>query len=71
MCDVILILIPGESDRLDDETLAQEFAATNIERPVEGAIACTVPSHLLHEIAQHPRVAYVRRIQAYLGSLAS
>jgi hypothetical protein len=71
MADVIVILGRGQGERLDDESLASDFAATNIERPIPGAIACTVPSTMLHRIERHPAVAYVRRVQAYTGSLAS
>ena len=71
MSDVIVILARGQGDRLDDETLAFTFAATNIERLIVGAVACTVPAYMVHELAQHPAVAYVRRVQAYMGSLGS
>ena len=71
MADVILIFMPGESVRFDDEMLATAFAATNIERPHPGAIACTVPAGMVHDIQKNPRVAYVRRVSAYMGSLAS
>jgi hypothetical protein len=71
MTDVIVIFARGLGERLDDETLAFTFAATNIERPIEGAVACTLPAFMVSEIAQHPSVAYVRRVQAYMGSLAS
>ena len=68
---MILILAAGASEWLDDEALVLEFAASNIERPTEGAIACTVPAMKILEIERHPRIAYVRRISAYTGSLAS
>jgi hypothetical protein len=68
MADVILIFIAGESDRFDDDTLAATFAATNIERQPEGVLACTVPASMVLGIERHPAVAYVRRVQAYLGS---
>jgi hypothetical protein len=71
MADVIVILGLGQSSKLDDESLATDFAASNIERPTEGAIACTIPAWKVHEIEHHPAVAYVRRISAYTGSLAS
>jgi hypothetical protein len=71
MADVIVIFEPGESDRLDDEALAESFSATNVERPIAGAIACTVPADMLHAISSRPGVAYVRRVQAYLGSADS
>jgi hypothetical protein len=71
MADVIVILGLGQSSQLDDECLATDFAASNIERPVEGAIACTIPAAKVHEIERHPAVAYVRRVQGYIGSLAS
>jgi hypothetical protein len=56
---------------MDDEMLALTFAATNIERPHVGAIACTVPGDLVHTIERHPSVAYVRRVQSYTGSLSA
>src|SRR5215212_7188570 len=68
MTDVILILMPGHFERLDDETLATSFAATNIDRPTTGVLACTVPSALVHDIERNPAVAYLRRVQAYTGS---
>ena len=71
MADVILIFAPGQCERFDDELLAEEFAATNVDRVSEGAIACTVPSYLIHRLEHDPRIAYVRRVQAYLGSIAS
>jgi hypothetical protein len=71
MADVILIFQPGQSDRLDDEALAESFAATNVERPIEGAIACTIPADMVHAVARYPGVAYVRRVQAYTGSADS
>ena len=71
MADVIVILGLGQSANLDDESLATDFAASNIERPTEGAICCTIPLWKVHEIERHPAVAYVRRVQAYTGSLAS
>ncbi len=71
MADVIVIFAAGECDRLDDESLAANFAATNIERLHSGALACTVPSFKLHEIERRPGVAYVRRVQAYLASLSA
>jgi hypothetical protein len=71
MADVIVILGRGQGDRLDDEALATSFAATNIERPIPGAVSCTVPHSMIHHIERHPAVAYVRRVQAYFGSLAS
>ena len=71
MADVIVILGPGQSAALDDECLATDFAATNIERLIEGALACTIPAWKVHEIERHPSVAYVRRVQGYTGSLAS
>src|SRR5688572_1756501 len=42
MCDVIVIIARGAGGQLDDETLACQFAATNIDRPQDGAVACTV-----------------------------
>ena len=71
MADVIVILGPGQSSQLDDERLATDFAASNIERLIEGAVAFTIPAARVHEIERHPAVAYVRRVQAYTGSLAS
>jgi len=71
MADVIVICSPGQSDKMDDEMLAMQFAATNIERPHVGTIACTVPGDLLHTIERHPSVAYVRRVQSYTGSLSA
>ena len=71
MADVILIFTPGQSEKMDDEMLAMQFAATNIERPHVGAIACTVPGDLVHAIERHPGVAYVRRVQSYTGSLSA
>ena len=68
---MIVILGPGQSSKLDDECLATDFAASNIERLIEGAVACTIPATKVHEIERHPSVAYVRRVQAYTGSLAS
>jgi hypothetical protein len=71
MADVIVILARGQSAMLDDESLATCFAATNIERPIEGALACTIPAGMVHAMERHPAVAYVRRVQGYMGSLAS
>lgn len=71
MADVIVIFAPGECDRHDDETLAMTFHATNIERLHSGAISCTVPAAAIHDIERNPRVAYVRRVSTYHGSLAS
>jgi hypothetical protein len=71
MADVIVIFAPGELARFDDETLAVSFAATNIDRVHPGAIACTVPAGMIHVIQRNPRVAYVRRVCAYTGSLSS
>lgn len=71
MVDVILILAAGHSVLLDDESMAEQFAATNVERLVEGAVACTVPCVMIHHIERHPSVAYVRRVQTYVGSLSS
>ena len=71
MADVIVIFEAGQSDRFDDEALAESFYATNVERPIEGAISCTIPADMLHTISRRPGVAYVRRIQAYLGSADS
>jgi hypothetical protein len=71
MADVILIFTPGECDRFDDESLALAFAATNIERLHSGALSCTVPAIKIHEIEKNPRVAYVRRVSAYMGSIRS
>jgi hypothetical protein len=68
MSDVIVIFAPGQFDRLDDETLAATFAATNIERLPEGVLSCTVPSSMIHEIERNPAVAYVRKVAAYIGS---
>ena len=71
MADVILIFQPGQCDRLDDEALAESFAATNVERPIAGAVACTIPMDMLHHIERHPSIAYVRRVAAYVGSADS
>lgn len=71
MADVILIFSPGQSENMDDEQLAVQFAATNIERPLVGAIACTVPGDMIHHIERHPGIAYVRRVQSYTGSLSA
>ena len=71
MTDVIIVCARGHSHRLDDETLATCFGATNVERLPEGCLACTVPSHRLHDVERNPAVAYVRRVQAYYGSIAS
>jgi hypothetical protein len=71
MADVIIIFASGHSELLDDESLAELFAATNVERLIEGAIACTVPYCMTHHIERHPSVAYVRRVQAYVGCLGS
>jgi hypothetical protein len=71
MADVILIFEPGQSSRLDDEALAESFAATNVERPIEGAVSCTIPADMVHAVARFPGVAYVRRVQAYTGSADS
>jgi hypothetical protein len=71
MTDVIVIFQPGQCDRLDDEALAESFAATNVERPVEGAISCTIPAEMLHHVERHPAVAYVRRVTGYVGSADS
>jgi hypothetical protein len=71
MTDIIVVCARGLSSSLDDETLATSFGATNVERLPEGCLACTVPSHKLHDVERNPAVAYVRRVQAYLGSLAS
>jgi hypothetical protein len=71
MSDIIVVCRRGQSERLDDETLATDFGATNVERLIEGCLSCTVPSYKLHEVERHASVAYVRRVQAYRGSLAS
>ena len=71
MADVILIFASGHSELLDDESLAEMFAATNVERLIEGAIACTIPYCMIHHLERHPSIAYVRRVQAYIGSLGS
>jgi hypothetical protein len=71
MADVIVICSPGQSEKMDDEMLAMQFAATNIERPHVGTIACTVPVELVHTIERYPGVAYVRRVQSYTGSLSA
>ena len=71
MADIIMILVPGQADRLGDDDLALCFAATNVERPIEGAVACTVPADKVDEIARHPAIAYLRRVQAYTGSADS
>ena len=71
MCDVILIIARGAAGQLDDETLACQFAATNIDRPHGGAVACTVPGYMIHLMERHPAVAYVRRVQHFLGSLSA
>ena len=71
MVDVILILTPGQAALLDDEMLALTFCATNVDRLHSGAIACTVPGGMIHSIERHPAVAYVRRVQAYTGSLSA
>ena len=68
---MIVILGLGQSSQLDDESLAIDFAASNIERPTEGAVCCTIPATKVHEIERHPAVAYVRRVQGYTGSLES
>ena len=69
MADVIVIFAPGQCQKLDDEALAEVFAATNVDRPSEGVIACTIPAHKLHEMQRDPRVAYVRRVSEYIGSV--
>jgi hypothetical protein len=71
MADVIVIFAPGQCDRLDDEALALAFAATNIERLHSGAVACTVPGDMVHQIEHHPGVGYVRRVQTFEGSAAA
>jgi hypothetical protein len=71
MADVIVIFEAGQSDRFDDEALAASFFATNVERPTEGAISCTIPADMVNSISHRPGVAYVRRVQAYLGSTES
>ena len=71
MTDVIIVCARGGSERLDDETLATCFGATNVERLLEGCLACTIPSYRLHDVERNPSVAYVRRVQAYYGSIAS
>ena len=71
MTDIIVVCARGQSHRLDDETLAVAFGATNVEWLPEGCLSCTVPTHKLHEIEHYPAVAYVRRVQGYLGSIAS
>ena len=71
MVDVILIFAKGQADRLDDEALAESFAATNVERPIAGAVSCTIPLEMLHHVERHPAVAYVRRVAAYVGSVNS
>ena len=71
MADVIVIFARGHSDRLDDEALAMSFAATNVERPIAGAVACTIPVEMIHQVERHPAVAYVRRVAAYVGSADS
>ena len=71
MTDIIVVCALGQSNSLDDETLATCFGATNVERLLEGCLACTIPSHKLHDIERTPAVAYVRRVQAYSGSIAS
>ncbi len=71
MTDVILIFARGQSGTLDDEALAMTFAATNIERPIMGALQCTIPAAKLHEVERNPAVAYVRRMQSYAGSFDS
>ncbi|HEX8521131.1 MAG TPA: hypothetical protein VF669_02670 [Tepidisphaeraceae bacterium] len=68
MSDVILIFRAGQAQKLDDEALAEVFAATNVERPGDGVVSCTIPSSKVHDISRDPRVAYVRRVQAYIGS---
>jgi hypothetical protein len=71
MADVIVIFARGQSLLMDDESLAELFAATNIDRLIDGAIACTVPYCMIDHLERHPAVAYVRRVQAYMGSLES
>jgi len=71
MADVILIFKAGQSDRLDDEALAESFAATNVERPIAGAVACTIPADMLHHVERHPAIAYLRRVASYAGSADS
>jgi hypothetical protein len=71
MCDVIVIIARGAADKLDDETLAMNFAATNIDRVHGGAVACTVPGEMIHHMERDPAIAYVRRVQNYLGSLSA
>ena len=71
MADVIVIFRPGCCERFDDEALAESFAATNVDRPTEGAVSCTIPMEKFHDVERHPSVAYLRRIQAYMGSADS
>ena len=71
MADVIVIFTPGQSEKMDDEMVAMNFAATNIERPHAGAVACTVPAERVHHIEAYPGVAYVRRVQSYMGSMGA
>jgi hypothetical protein len=68
MADVILIFARGQSQKLDDEAMAEIFGATNVERPSEGVMSCTLPVTNLHQVEHDPRIAYVRRVQAYIGS---
>ena len=71
MADVILIFKAGQCDRMDDEALAESFAATNVERPIAGAVACTIPMDMLHHVEHHPAIAYLRRVASYAGSADS
>jgi hypothetical protein len=71
MTDVIIVCAPGQSNCLDDETLAMDFGATNVERMDEGCLACTVPTHKVSDMERNPAVAYVRRVQAYTGGLGA
>lgn len=71
MADVILIFERGQCDRLNDDDLAISFSATNVERPIAGAISCTIPADRVHSLSSYPGIAYVRRVAAYLGSADS
>jgi hypothetical protein len=68
MTDVILIFARGQGQTLDDEAMAEIFGATNVDRIAEGVMSCTLPASNLHSVERDPRIAYVRRVQAYIGS---
>lgn len=71
MADVILIFACGQCQKLDDEAMAEVFGATNVERLTDGVMSCTLPVTHLHQVEHDPRIVYVRRVQAYIGSFDS